>query len=173
MSIAKWWFRIVVGVLVVFGILYWLGLVDFYKKAFDGYLNDRFIKNYYQKQEELSAKLKQMYKNDKYGGDTPQETLDLFIDALKKGDVDLASKYFVPEKQEQMKYEIGVAKEKGFIQDFLDDFSRIDSGMYYEDDDTKFQFVVLGKEGKWKGVVEFTYDFILNQETNKWKILDL
>jgi len=32
---------------------------------------------------------------DTYGGKTPQETLDLFIDALKQGDVDLASKYFM------------------------------------------------------------------------------
>lgn len=34
-------------------------------------------------------------KNDTYGGKTPQETLDMFIDALKKGDVELASKYFI------------------------------------------------------------------------------
>jgi hypothetical protein len=34
-------------------------------------------------------------KNDTYGGKTPQETLDMFIDALKKGDMELASKYFV------------------------------------------------------------------------------
>lgn len=32
---------------------------------------------------------------DTYGGKTPQETLDMFVDALKKGDVELASKYFL------------------------------------------------------------------------------
>lgn len=32
---------------------------------------------------------------DTYGGKTPQETLDLFVDALRKGDVELASKYFM------------------------------------------------------------------------------
>src|SRR3989338_5875636 len=32
---------------------------------------------------------------DTYGGKTPQETLDLFVDALKKGDIELASKYFL------------------------------------------------------------------------------
>ncbi|MFH0806723.1 MAG: hypothetical protein V1885_03310 [Candidatus Brennerbacteria bacterium] len=31
---------------------------------------------------------------DTYGGATPQETLDLFVDALRKGDIELASKYF-------------------------------------------------------------------------------
>lgn len=34
-------------------------------------------------------------RNDTYGGKTPQETLNMFIDALKKGDVELASKYFM------------------------------------------------------------------------------
>src|SRR3989344_7855008 len=32
---------------------------------------------------------------DTYGGKTPQETLDLFVAALRAGDVDLASKYFL------------------------------------------------------------------------------
>jgi len=33
-------------------------------------------------------------RSDTYGGETPQETLDLFIEALEKGDVELASRYF-------------------------------------------------------------------------------
>ncbi len=34
------------------------------------------------------------FRNDTYGGKTPEETLKLFVAALKKGDVLLASKYF-------------------------------------------------------------------------------
>jgi len=37
---------------------------------------------------------------DTYGGKTPQETLQMYIDAVEKGDYGLASKYFVVEKQE-------------------------------------------------------------------------
>jgi type II secretory pathway pseudopilin PulG len=33
-------------------------------------------------------------KEDIYGGKTPEETIAMFVDALKKGDVELASKYF-------------------------------------------------------------------------------
>src|SRR3989344_2339975 len=40
------------------------------------------------------------YENDTYGGTTPEETLALFIDALKKGDIDLASKYFEVDERE-------------------------------------------------------------------------
>ncbi len=35
------------------------------------------------------------YLNDTYGSTTPEGTLQLFIDALKKNDIDLAVKYFV------------------------------------------------------------------------------
>jgi len=38
---------------------------------------------------------------DTYGGKTPQETLELFIAAVEKGDYELASKYFVKSKQEE------------------------------------------------------------------------
>ena len=37
---------------------------------------------------------------DTYGGKTPQETLQLYIDAVERGDYELASKYFVEEKRE-------------------------------------------------------------------------
>ena len=43
--------------------------------------------------------LERQYREDPYGGNTPEETLQLFIDALKKGDMELASKYFVIEDQ--------------------------------------------------------------------------
>ena len=44
-------------------------------------------------------KLNEAYKKDEYGGATPEETLNLLIEALKAGDLELASKYFVVEKQ--------------------------------------------------------------------------
>jgi len=43
------------------------------------------------------------YREDKYGGKTPEETYDMFISALQKGDTTLASKYFVLNKQESWK----------------------------------------------------------------------
>lgn len=43
----------------------------------------------------------QLQLNDYTGGETPEETVDLFIAALKKGDYGLASKYFVISEQEK------------------------------------------------------------------------
>jgi len=45
-------------------------------------------------------KVEEPYYTDTYGGATPEETYDLFIDALKAGDIELASRYFVLEKQD-------------------------------------------------------------------------
>ena len=55
--------------------------------------------------------LEQAYKNDTYGGTTPEETLQLFIDALKKGDIDLAVKYFLPDNREEIKLDLIDAKK--------------------------------------------------------------
>lgn len=58
---------------------------------------DRLVK-------ELKEREQEIYDQkvaDKIGGKTPQETLNLFIQAVEKGDYQLASKYFVVEKQEE------------------------------------------------------------------------
>jgi hypothetical protein len=44
-------------------------------------------------------RLKALVEADTYGGKTPQETLEMFIVAVEAGNYELASKYFVVEKQ--------------------------------------------------------------------------
>ncbi len=48
-----------------------------------------------QKYLDWQKKYEDAMKADTYGGKTPEETLNMFIDALKKGDVELASRYFI------------------------------------------------------------------------------
>lgn len=38
---------------------------------------------------------------DTYGGKTPQETLQMYIAAVEKGDYELASKYFIGDRQQE------------------------------------------------------------------------
>lgn len=63
--------------------------------------------------------LEKPYRTDKVGGKTPEETFDLFISALKKGDTDLASKYFVIQKQESWRKTLEEYERKDFINDFV------------------------------------------------------
>src|SRR3989338_11270523 len=53
--------------------------------------------------ERFQGALEEPYKNDTYGGKTPEETWAMFIDALKKGDIDLAIKYYAVGDQENVK----------------------------------------------------------------------
>jgi len=112
----------------------------------------RSIKSY---QEEVYQK--QMA--DTYGGKTPQETLDLFISAVEKGDYELASKYFVEtERASWLKALLNLDKDKQKLDNFLSLVrkSRKSNGEYswdkqefYFDDPIAVNFV-LYPNGIWK-----------------------
>ncbi len=61
---------------------------------------------YEQKTKQFFEELLRPYKEDFVGGATPEETIDLFISALKKEDYDLASKYFDIGQQKKAKSEL-------------------------------------------------------------------
>lgn len=63
--------------------------------------------------------LEQRYAEDTFGGNTPEETLQLFIAALESGNIDLASKYFVIEKQGEKKEDFSLGKQNGSLNQFL------------------------------------------------------
>ncbi len=65
------------------------------------------------------AALEKPYKTDKIGGRTPEETFDMFISALKKGDVDLASKYFVLKKQDEWEKTLREYQKGNILENFL------------------------------------------------------
>lgn len=75
--------------------------------------------------EQYYKELEALYANDTYGGSTPEETLQLFIDALKKGDVDLASRYFVIEEQKKWVDKLGDLKNRDILKDLVADLSKL------------------------------------------------
>ena len=95
---------------------------------------------------------------DKIGGKTPEETLQLFIEALEKKDYELASKYFVLEKQEKWRGIIRDIIESDKINDFVLPLEKIEfsNGEYSEDrkkffveDPVYLQFIKY-PSGVWK-----------------------
>ncbi len=56
---------------------------------------------------------------DTVGGKTPSETLDMFISAVETGDYELASKYFVIEKQEEWRNHLSEIAVAGKMKTFL------------------------------------------------------
>lgn len=115
--------------------------------------------------EQYFKDLERRYREDTYGGDTPEETLQLFIDALKKGDVELASRYFVITEQEKAKVDLKEAKGKNTIDQVI---KRIELFELSKKEKDIASFVITDING----VVQYQARLQKNS-TNKWKILDL
>lgn len=105
---------------------------------------------------------------DTYGGKTPQETLDLFVAALKSGDVELASKYFLinenASREEWVKY-LSSVKERGLLAKMANDIER-DAKPLTNSDENKFAFGLFNKDG----IIAIEIVMRLNTYTEVWKI---
>ncbi|PIP73997.1 MAG: hypothetical protein COW88_00270 [Candidatus Lloydbacteria bacterium CG22_combo_CG10-13_8_21_14_all_47_15] len=114
---------------------------------------------------EYTENLKEAYRNDTYGGDTPEETLNLFIDALKAGDTALAAKYFIVEKQARMAEELRAGIDSGGVDLFLTSLegNRTESG-YAEDHFFSYEI---------KGNLAMTIELVKNPYSPVWKIESL
>lgn len=77
---------------------------------------------------------------DTYGGKTPQETLTMFIEAVEAGDYELASKYFIGERQgewrENLRGIINSRMEREFLNPLI--LSLDSRGEYSLDEDKYF-----------------------------------
>jgi hypothetical protein len=78
---------------------------------------------------------------DNVGGKTPQDTLRMYIEAVEKGDYELASKYFILEKQEKWFSELSEISKVGKINLFLDPIREalaLDNGKFSESNKIKY-----------------------------------
>lgn len=117
------------------------------------------------KQEKAYQDLKKLYEEDTYGGKTPEETLALFIDALKKGDTDLASKYFLPNEQEKWKDELNKTQKNGLVESMILDLKKTKLNIK----ENKAFFSLIDEHN----IV--TAELIMEKSQSKgiWKILEL
>ena len=113
--------------------------------------------------------IERQYAEDSYGGETPEETLRLFIEALKNGDTDLAAKYFVLDKQEEWREDLVKIKEKGLLKDMIRDAEKLNSKYPLIDgDNNRFIFEAFNENGE----LILQAD-IAKGPNGKWKIVDL
>ena len=130
---------------------------------------DAWMDNWIAQREAKDLAIKAAYEADTYGGKTPQETWDMFIQALEAGDTDLAAKYFIVEKQEEMKKAFATGSENGAIELFLKYADAIVEGDYYENNLDEFEYRT-SDVGNGPGMV---FLLVRNKQTNIWKIYDL
>ncbi|OGY62893.1 MAG: hypothetical protein A2745_02020 [Candidatus Harrisonbacteria bacterium RIFCSPHIGHO2_01_FULL_44_13] len=103
---------------------------------------------------------------DTYGGKTPQETLDMFVEALRAEDIELASKYFMLDEnlsREKWANLLANVKDRGFLGKMSNDLGNYgDAGdvmegyytfSYYNDDGTVGLQMIMrfnSNAGVWK-----------------------
>lgn len=147
--------------LILFVSVWWVGSSAYI--AWQGYKWEK-------QTEEFQLALSKPYREDTYGGKTPEETWGMFLDALKKGDVELASNYIVPEKREEelefLKKEQAIDNLKLLTEQFSTNMRR---DLEVSSDETIY-FVYTVKDKKTGVNHANSIVFILNPYTKVWKI---
>ena len=119
----------------------------------------------YQAQKE-AEQIQKEYAEDPYGGDTPEETLNLFISALKQGDTNLAAKYFVLDKQEEWRADLSQIQEKGLLDEMVGDLEREKEKKMAGED--RVNFYIYNDQN----ILAINITLTKNQG-GKWKLQDL
>jgi len=108
-------------------------------------------------------KVEEPYYTDTYGGATPEETYDLFIDALKDGDIELASKYFVIYKQDDWLKTLQEYQKEAIILSFVEELENTKKIWKKSDKNTESQISFVYPN-------RVTQDKIVNFEGQEIKI---
>ena len=84
----------------------------------------QYIHSTYYQQMKAVKMIEKLYADDTMGGKTPEETLALFLDAVKKEDFDLASQYAIYGGREDLKKWLTGIKENGQMEEFIKVYSQ-------------------------------------------------
>jgi len=79
----------------------------------------QYIHSPYYQQMKAAKELEKLYADDNIGGKTPEETLQMFLDAVKKEDFDLASQYAIFDLRPEIKNKLTEYKNSEYWQAYL------------------------------------------------------
>ncbi|MDP3975266.1 MAG: hypothetical protein Q8P88_03220 [Candidatus Jorgensenbacteria bacterium] len=156
-----------VGIVIVAGAVLWA--LDYFSPEARG---DRESQLNYQKYEKAISDMEEVLRADTYGGTTPQETLDLFVDALRKGDVELASKYFSLEDgvmNKELEDKLRKVEESGKLDEIGILLSSAVPVKDQELDGRTFWFSIYNASGNVEQLIEMSF----NSFSKVWKIQSL
>lgn len=174
----RWRYWKFVGVFLLITILAAGGFFIWGKYLSPEAKRERELQQNYEKATKALSAFEEAMRNDTYGGKTPEETLKIFIEALKKEDIELASKYFIletnansPDYLTRKKWEGALmkAKQEERLMKIIDILSKAEPdpeaviGLDY--------YVFSARDEN--EVVIADIDFQLNKQSGVWKIISL
>lgn len=162
---------------------YWKFVGGFFALLLIGFIGIPAVGQYVQQQEaktraeqvenneRLMNELVERLKNDKDGGATAEETLKLFTEALKRGDIEQAGKYFViepKERQEMLINRLEEIREEGKFEMMLSDLEKV---KHISSESTKSLkvFESFNKDG----IVGLSMEITKDNYSAVWKIENL
>lgn len=154
--------KAIIALLIIFGFLIgWeIGI-----RAYAQYIRPYFQGRAYQNAVDAYI---QAQINDFTGGSTPEETVDMFIEALKKRDMNLASKYFIIDDQEKWLKTFTEMKNAGRGQGLIDELENAKK-IWRTEKQGEDKYVIKYNTGT--GEEEITNFIVLKKNVNnKWKI---
>ena len=127
--------------------------------------------------EKWEESLRKPYKEDIFGGATPEETWAMFLDALRAGNIELASRYYDVEHQEKAKEWLQKLKESGKLKQTIKEMEELQRVKYTGEnewlnnrtDRAEYSYDFFDEEYQQK--LAGQVNFYLNPLTKVWKIL--
>ena len=131
----------------------WHKLMEPYEKEREAWAKQKAT------EKKLLDETEAMLRADHYGGKTPEETLALFVDALKKRDYKLAAKYYLPWKQKEAEKDLKKwLDNENAVKKFLDAYNMGiiydkefvgETGVYIKDSEQdKYPYAIMFTKNK-------------------------
>ncbi len=127
---------------------------------------------------ERAQELEQALRNDTVGGKTPEETIKLFLAALKAGDMNLAAQYFAIDTNERSVYyltrqqwidALNYKQEKGEIGNIITTVEKMVPSQRDTGSKNSIDYVLLNKDG----LAEYSMSLKFDIYSKIWKIESL
>lgn len=114
---SKYFLVLFVFIILALSVICWFWFLDPEIRQARQYKQDTeiFTKKIQEQEEQYAA--------DIYGAETPEATYQLFLEALQKQDIDLASKYFILDRQEEYKELLAEIEKSGQWDEMIKDLS--------------------------------------------------
>lgn len=109
------------------------------------------------------------FASDTYGGETPEETINLFVAALERGDLELAAKYFElqtnGEQDARILSELEKMKSEGKIPEIIDSLKK---AIPDERESTSYSYRFNSFDDK--GDLKYQIDLFNGDKSTVWKL---
>jgi hypothetical protein len=149
---------------IVFGVLFIIYLIMMVPEFWKSYKAQKAL-------EKFEAEMRKPYEEDIYGGKTPEETWQMFLDALKKGDIDLASRYFDVEHQGEAKKWLENLKQENRLNQNIEEMETLHKSEEKTISQDRAYYFYYYYDEEFKQNFSSPTSFYLNPYTKVWKIL--